>query len=89
MTSIQPLGAQHGIDLMTPAAPSTRAVARAQKRAGKLAQRGMSTAEYAVGILAAVAFALALLRIFNDNKFFEGMFKLVLKIITTISGKIV
>lgn len=41
-------------------------------------ERGMATAEYAVGILAAVAFALVLLHIFTDNQFFQKMLELVL-----------
>lgn len=44
-------------------------------------QRGMATAEYAVGILAAVALALVLLNIFNDNEFFSTLLKFVVDLI--------
>lgn len=44
-------------------------------------QRGMATAEYAVGILAAVALALVLLHIFTDNSFFEVLLKFVIDLI--------
>lgn len=49
-------------------------------------QRGMATAEYAVGILAAVALALVLLGIFNDSKFISEMLKFVTGLIGKISA---
>lgn len=49
-------------------------------------ERGMATAEYAVGILAAVALALVLLKVFNDNAFFSILLKVVVGIIGKISG---
>jgi len=48
----------------------------------------MATAEYAVGILAAVALALVLLRVFTDNKFFAQMLKLVTQLIGKAGGMI-
>lgn len=54
----------------------------------RAAQRGMVTAEYAVGILAAVALALVLLKIFTNNDFFTMLLKFVLKILNTVSGQI-
>lgn len=47
-------------------------------------ERGMATAEYAVGILAAVALALVLLRVFTDNRFFTQL----LKFVTGLIGKV-
>lgn len=44
-------------------------------------QRGMATAEYAVGILAAVALALVLLNIFNHNEFFSTLLRFVVGLI--------
>lgn len=44
-------------------------------------QRGMATAEYAVGILAAVALALVLLKIFNNNEFFTTLLSLCISLI--------
>lgn len=45
-------------------------------------QRGMATAEYAVGILAAVALALVLFNIFADSEFVTAMTKFVVDLIT-------
>lgn len=50
----------------------------------KAIERGMATAEYAVGILAAVALALVLLRVFTDNRFFTQL----LKFVTGLIGKV-
>lgn len=44
-------------------------------------ERGMATAEYAVGILAAVALALVLLNIFKDSEFLSAMLKVVIGLI--------
>lgn len=91
-TPLQPTGANQGIDLLDTTAHAGKGattVARAHKRAVKLAQRGMSTAEYAIGILAAVTFALVLLRIFNDNQFFKTSFDVVLKVMGWVSDKII
>lgn len=49
-------------------------------------ERGMATAEYAVGILAAVAIALVLLKIVTNQSFFGSMLKVVTSIIGKISG---
>lgn len=51
-------------------------------------QRGMATAEYAVGILAAVALALVLLNIFNDSAFFDEMLKVVIRLIGKVGEMI-
>lgn len=48
--------------------------------------RGMATAEYAVGILAAVALALVLLNIFNNNEFFSTLLKFVVGLIGKLGG---
>ena len=45
-------------------------------------ERGQATAEYVVGILAAVAMALVLLKIFTGNQFFNEMLKFVVGLIT-------
>ncbi|BEH01611.1 hypothetical protein SDC9_105117 [bioreactor metagenome] len=49
-------------------------------------QRGMATAEYAVGILAAVALALVLLNVFTNNDFFSAMLKFVVNLISQVGG---
>lgn len=89
-TTLSPIGSAAGLDLLdtTSCARRQQPLVRLHRRTNKLAERGMSTAEYAVGILAAVTFALVLLRIFNDNRFFEGTFKIVLKILNWVSGRI-
>ena len=51
-----------------------------------LAERGMATAEYAVGILAAVALALVLIKIFNAASFLDVATKLVGSIFDKILG---
>lgn len=50
----------------------------------RLAERGMATVEYAIGILAAAALALVLLRIFADNTFFQWLFDWVVGLIKQI-----
>ncbi|AQP43640.1 DUF4244 domain-containing protein [Tessaracoccus flavus] len=45
-----------------------------------LAQRGLTTVEYAIGLLGAATAALLLLRIFNDNRLFETLFNNVISI---------
>ncbi|NLI86297.1 MAG: DUF4244 domain-containing protein [Propionibacterium sp.] len=46
----------------------------------------MATAEYAVGILAAVALALVLLNVFTNNDFFSAMLKFVVNLISQVGG---
>lgn len=86
-----PVGAEQGIDLLDTAAfaPQRKpALARIHRHTRRLTERGMSTAEYAVGILAAVTFALVLLRVFTDNEFFKVVLKVVLKIMGWVGEKI-
>lgn len=49
-------------------------------------ERGMATAEYAVGILAAVSLALVLLRIVTNEDFFSTLLKVVLDVLGKVSG---
>ena len=48
----------------------------------------MATAEYAVGILAAVTLALVLFKVFQDAKFFKAFLGLVLKAVSFVTGMI-
>lgn len=48
--------------------------------ARRFIERGLTTVEYAIGLLAAAALALVLLRIFNDNTFFQTMFDWVIAV---------
>lgn len=54
-------------------------------RVRQLAQRGLTTVEYAIGLLAAAAAALVLLRVFNDNAFFKMLFDWVVGAFTNIA----
>lgn len=51
-------------------------------RARTLAQRGLTTVEYALGLLAAATVALVLLRIFGDNQFYKTLFDWVVNVFT-------
>jgi len=53
---------------------------------GQATARGMATAEYAVGILAAVALALVLLKVFNAAPFIDTITKLLASIFQKIIG---
>ncbi|HOA27010.1 MAG TPA: DUF4244 domain-containing protein [Arachnia sp.] len=61
---------------------------RRRARVRRLAERGLTTVEYAVGLLAAAAAALVLLRIFNDNTFFQTLFTFVVDAFRNISAGI-
>jgi len=52
----------------------------------QLAERGMATAEYAVGILGAVALALVLIKIFNSGNFLDVATNLVGGIFDKVMG---
>jgi len=52
----------------------------------KLSERGMATAEYAVGILAAIALALVLLKIFKADGFLGKIVDLVTFMIEKLLG---
>lgn len=58
----------------TAVAPGGRSWARGRLRlvgAGRCVERGMATAEYAVGLVAACAFALVLYKLVTSTKIFE------------------
>ncbi|MHA6512689.1 DUF4244 domain-containing protein [Tessaracoccus sp. Z1128] len=55
-------------------------------RARALAQRGLTTVEYALGLLAAATVALVLLRIFGDNTFYKTLFDWVINVFTTVAN---
>lgn len=56
------------------------------RRVRRLAERGLTTVEYAIGLLAAAAVALVLLRIFNDNAFFKTLFDWVIDVFGNVAG---
>ena len=49
-------------------------------------ERGMVTAEYVVGIVAAIALALVLLKIFKADSFFTWIFDIVKSVFGAITG---
>jgi len=51
----------------------------------KISRRALTTVEYAIGLLAAAAVALVLLRIFSDNAFFKTLFDWVVEIFTRVA----
>lgn len=57
------------------------------RRVKELAQRGMATIEYAVGLLAAATAALILLRVFNDNSFLQALTDWVISIFSQVAGQ--
>lgn len=53
--------------------------------AGTRSARGMTTIEYALGILCAAAIALTLLRIVNDESFFQAMKEWVMGLVASLT----
>ncbi|RMB61203.1 DUF4244 domain-containing protein [Tessaracoccus antarcticus] len=51
-----------------------------------LAERGLTTVEYAIGLVAAATAALVLLRVFNDNAFFQALMDWILAIFQNLVG---
>ncbi|HET9128276.1 MAG TPA: DUF4244 domain-containing protein [Propionibacteriaceae bacterium] len=68
--------------------PSPVAHCRRAATARNLAERGMVTAEYAVGILAAVALALLMLKVFSDNSVYTALLRYVTSLIGHLSSYI-
>ena len=56
--------------------------------ARRLAERGLTTVEYAIGLVAAATAAIVLLRIFSDNAFFQMLQEWVLAVFTNLTMKI-
>ncbi len=73
---------------LTSQCPASQVPIPAVSRPRRLAERGMVTAEYAVGILAAVALALVLLKVFTDNSVFSALLKYVTALIGHLSSYI-
>ena len=69
-----------------PCQPSKRGLAKAKAKARRMAERGMATAEYAVGIMAAVALALVLIKVFSADSFLTMIAKLISSIFSKILG---
>lgn len=76
-----PVQASELSELTQTSPEGTHVTARTARGLRRACQRGMATAEYAVGILAAVALALVLLNIFNNNEFFTTLLAFVVSLI--------
>lgn len=50
-------------------------------------ERGLTTVEYAIGLLGAAAAALLLMRIFNDNAIFQTLFNWVKNIFASVAAQ--
>ncbi len=50
-----------------------------------LAERGLTTVEYAIGLVAAATAAIVLLRIFSDNAFFQMLQDWVLAVFQNVA----
>ncbi|PIE21030.1 MAG: hypothetical protein CSA64_03940 [Arachnia propionica] len=67
---------------------NSRVIVRRTSRARQLIERGLTTIEYAIGLLAAATAALILIRVFNDNSFFQALTKWVLDIFAQVLSHI-
>ncbi len=85
-SSLDIVNGEHPLELGRIGRPSR--LTRMADRTGRTLQRGMATAEYAVGILAAVALALVLLKIVTGQQFFSGMLKVVLDVLNKAGAQI-
>ena len=72
--------------LVHASATSRRWRAAMLSKAAQLRERGMATAEYAVGILAAVALALVLMKVFQADGFLNTIGKLITFIFDKLLG---
>lgn len=75
------------VEIDVQAIEETVEVEAAPSRLSQLAQRGLTTIEYAIGLVAAATVALVLLRIFGDNSFFQMMFDWVVGLFKDIAVK--
>ena len=66
---------------------STKSIARAEKKplSRRFAERGLTTVEYAIGLLGAAAAAMLLLRVFNDSSLFDTIMKWVTDVFTNVA----
>lgn len=62
------------------------APARKRTPVRRLAQRGLTTVEYAIGLVAAATVALVLVRIFSDNSFFKTLYDWVIDIFVKVAS---
>ncbi len=56
-----------------------------KRKSRRLAERGLTTVEYAIGLVAAATAAIVLLRIFSDNAFFQMLQEWVLAVFQNLA----
>ena len=56
-----------------------------KRKSRRLAARGLTTVEYAIGLVAAATAAIVLLRIFSDNAFFQMLQEWVLAVFQNLA----
>ena len=67
---------------------SAKSIARIEKKkplSRRFAERGLTTVEYAIGLLGAAAAAMLLLRVFHDNSVFDTIMKWVTDIFVNVA----
>ena len=67
---------------------STKSIARVEKEkplSRRFAERGLTTVEYAIGLLGAAAAAMLMLRVFNDSSLFDTIMKWVTDVFTNVA----
>ncbi len=66
---------------------STKNIARVEKKplSRRFAERGLTTVEYAIGLLGAAAAAMLLIRVFHDNSFFDMLMKWITDIFVNVA----
>jgi len=64
-------------EVMSESAKTVACVEKKSPSRRRFAERGLTTVEYAIGLLGAAAAAMLLLRVFNDNSLFDMIMKWV------------
>ena len=66
---------------------SAKSIARVEKKplSRRFTERGLTTVEYAIGLLGAAAAAMLLLRVFHDNSVFDTIMKWVTDIFVNVA----
>lgn len=66
---------------------STKSITRVEKKplSRRFAERGLTTVEYAIGLLGAAAAAMLLIRVFHDNSLFDTIMKWVTDLFTNVA----
>lgn len=63
---------------------AVQAPVREKSTVRRLAERGLTTVEYAIGLLCAAILGLTLFRIFSDNSFFQTLYDWLVNIFKSL-----